>query len=562
MRPRVPPRAALCHRGRAGGAVWGTSLFPVQWPRFHAGQRVGTLPAGGAGSAGVPPGGGLRCFLQVGVRARLLLWGVSFAASESQCPDDLVCCVQRPRSGACFAWGRGFRHCCVAVPKSRGWGADFPWLVHVLWARRGVGGGARTPVPWAGIRVCVWALGAPPRGPWGSRCEGCPRPGALPPPAALLLGAVGARCPRAVGTGVRVRGPALSPWPVFPVFLRGGQPGICGPRVRCEGRLRSGAPPPPTVRPLGKLSGSVIHSRCGRGCAGVGARCCPIGLHALWGPRSAGLVGAAPGGVARHRCEGRLVSGAVPPPVARPLGGLSGSATHALWELRAARVVGGRPRGGGPATVARGVWCQTLSLPQPPALWGGSPGFRDPCVPGAGVGTQHRPHSVRPCGTASLAAGVAERRPRGGAFHCCEARLMSGAVPPLTARPLGWLLGSTTHMLWARACGCGGPTLSPWPACPGGASCCEGGRGPSPGGVACRCCERRLVSGAVPPPAARPLGRAAGVPRPVCPGRGRCGRGDPAPAPQHAPLWAGVARCGGGGRASPGGVPSTVVRGI
>ena len=61
------------------------------------------------------------------------------------------------------------------------------------------------------------------------------------------------------------------------------------------------------------------------------------------------------------------------------------------------------------------------------------------------------------------------------------------------------------------------------------------------------------MSGAVPPPAARPLERAARVPQPVC---GRCGRVDPAPAPQRAPLRAGVARCGGGGRASPGGAAS------
>ena len=86
--------------------------------------------------------------------------------------------------------------------------------------------------------------------------------------------------------------------------------------------------------------------------------------------------------------------------------------------------------------------------------------------------------------------------------------------------------------------------------------------GPSPGGVACHRCEGRLVSGAVPPPATRPLERAARVPRPVCSGCGRCGRGDPALAPQRAPLRAGVARCGGGGRASLGGVPSTIVRGV
>ena len=88
-------------------------------------------------------------------------------------------------------------------------------------------------------------------------------------------------------------------------------------------------------------------------------------------------------GTARHRCEGRLVSGAVPPPAARPLGRVAGV-----------------PR---------------------------------PVCPGCGRcgrGTQHRPHSVRPCGPALLAVGVAERRSRGGAFQRCEGRLWSGAPPP------------------------------------------------------------------------------------------------------------------------------------
>ena len=152
--------------------------------------------------------------------------------------------------------------------------------------------------------------------------------------------------------------------------------------------------------------------------------------------------------------------------------------------------------------------------------------------------------------------------PGGGAFHHCEGCLRSGAVPPPTARPLGRLLGSATHVLWARVCWCEGPTLSPWPACPVGAACRGGGGGPSPGGLACQRCEGRLVSGAVPPPAARPLQRAAGALRPVCPGCGQFGRGDPAPAPQRAHLRAGVASGGGGGRASPGGAPSTIVRGV
>ena len=227
------------------------------------------------------------------------------------------------------------------------------------------------------------------------------------------------------------------------------------------------------------------------------------------------------------------------------------------YPVRAAcRGGGGGPSPGGwPATVVRGLCCQALSLPRPPVLWSGQPGFRDPCVPGAvgaGVGTQHRPHSVRPCGPALLVVGVAEGCPRGRGFHHCEGRLRSGAVPPPTARQLGGPLRPATHVLRARVCGCGCPTLSLWPACPVGAVCRGGGGGPSPGGVACHRCEGRLVSGAVPPPAARPLERAARVPQPVCPGCARCGRGDPAPAPQRAPLRASIARCGGGGRASPG----------
>ena len=160
------------------------------------------------------------------------------------------------------------------------------------------------------------------------------------------------------------------------------------------------------------------------------------------------------------------------------------------------------------------------------------------------------PIACAPAGRRCSLRGWRKGVPGGGAFHHCEGRLRSGAVPPPTARPVGGLLGSATHVLWARVCGCGGPSLSPWPACP------------PQGGVAYHRCEGRLVSGAVPPPAAPPLERAARVPRPGCPGSGQCGRGDPAPAPGRAPLRAGVARRGGGGRASPGGLPSAVFRGV
>ena len=280
--------------------------------------------------------------------------------------------------------------------------------------------------------------------------------------------------------------------------------------------------------------------------------------------------------------------GAVPPLAARPLEGAArvprpvcpgcgrcrrGDPAPAPQRapLRAgvARCGGGgrTSPGGSPSTILRGVWCQALSLPRPSVLWSGQPGFRVPGVPGAvgaGVGTQHRSHSA--CALAGRRFspwGWRKGVPGGGAFHHCEGRPVSGAVPSLAARPLE-RAARVPRPVCPRCgrCGRGDPSPAPQraPLRAGVARCGAGGRA-SPGGGAFHRCEGRLVSGAVPPLAAGPLERAARVPRPVCPGCGRCGCGDPAPAPQRAPLRAGVARCGGGAGASPGGVPSTVVRG-
>ena len=228
--------------------------------------------------------------------------------------------------------------------------------------------------PW-GLRA-AGVVGGRPRGGWpatvvrGVWCQAL----SLPRPPVLWSGQPGFRnpcVPGAVGAGVGIQHRPHSVRPCGPALLavgvaegrpRGGGPSTIVRGVWCQALSLPRLPahwascwgPPPTC--------------CGRGCVGVGAQHCPLGLHALWG-------------------------------------------------LRAAGVAGGRPQGGWPATVVRGVWCQALSLPRPPVLWSGQPGLRDPCVPGAvgaGVGTQHRPHSVRPCGPALLAVGVAEGRPRGG----------------------------------------------------------------------------------------------------------------------------------------------------
>ena len=135
--------------------------------------------------------------------------------------------------------------------------------------------------------------------------------------------------------------------------------------------------------------------------------------------------------------------------------------------------------------------------------------------------------------------GGGRASPGGGAFHCCEGRLGSGAPPPPTARPLGGLLGSAIHVLWARACGCGGPTLSPWPARPVGAACrgagpwrsCAGGRAGGEGGPVRRAPRLRGRGG--------PVGRGVALPRSVpLPSLGR---------QQSGCHWR---RCGHGGRGS------------
>ena len=187
------------------------------------------------------------------------------------------------------------------------------------------------------------------------------------------------------------------------------------------------------------------------------------------------------------------------------------------------------------------------------------------------MGTQHRSHCVRSLQPSLRTVRVAEGRSRGGAVHRCEGRLTSGAPSPPAARPLGGLSGPTTHVLWARVCGCGSPALFPWLACPAGAACRAGGGGLSPGGAAFHCCGGRACGvRRCPSSAARALGWAAGAPRPVCPGCGWCGRGYPAtsptacaPASRRGALrgwWKGVPRGGAlrrfEGRLRPGAPPS------
>ena len=76
------------------GVLFGAPAFAGAVAPFPRGAEGGHAACRRRRFRGRASRGGLRYLLQVGVRARVLLWGVSFAASESQRPDDLVCCVQ------------------------------------------------------------------------------------------------------------------------------------------------------------------------------------------------------------------------------------------------------------------------------------------------------------------------------------------------------------------------------------------------------------------------------------------------------------------------------------
>ena len=331
---------------------------------------------------------------------------------------------------------------------------------------------------------------------------GRPGSGALPPLTARPLGGL-------LGPLWGVRGRTLSR-PRLPA-LRAGCRGRCGasgvgrsPTPDCSpsrraagagvGRPGSDALPPPTARPLGGLPEPVwgvrgralSHPRLPALWAGCQGRCGVSGVGRSPTP------GSSPSGWAAGASVGRLGSDALPPPTARPSSGLPGP----VWGVR------------GPA----------LSHPRLLALWAGCRGL----CGASGVARSPTPA----CPPSGRAAGAGVGRPG------------SGALPPLTARPLGGLPGpvwgvrgqTLSHprqlALWAGCggrCGASGVGRSPTPDCP-------------PSGRAAGAGVARPGSGALPPPTARPLG---GLPGPVWGVRGRTLSHPRLPA-----LWAGCpGRC-------------------
>ena len=318
--------------------------------------------------------------------------------------------------------------------------------------------------------------GAPPAWGWGVRGQALSHP-RLP---ALWAGCRGP-LPTGCGCGgVRASGPVTNP--TARALLRW----LCALWGRHEG-ARGGASPAwvwgvrgqalshPRLPALWAGCRGPLHTGCG--CGGVRAwgpvlnrtaRALASWLCALWGRHEGARGGASCLGV------GRPGSGALPPPTASPLGGLPGPTTHWLWvrggagvgtrhqphsarsfelALRAVGVARGRTRGGRllPGCGASGVG-RSPTPDCPPS--GRAAGAHYPLAVGAGGCGRGDPSPTpqRALFRAGFArCGRGTRASGGGGAPCFGVgRPGSGALPPLTARPLGDLPGPTTHWLWVR----------------------------------------------------------------------------------------------------------------
>ena len=201
---------------------------------------------------------------------------------------------------------------------------------------------------------------------------------------------------------------------------------------------------------------------------------------------SCGVARGCPGGGASCRVVGRLGSGALPPPTARPLGVRPGPATHSLWVRGAlawapvtyptARALAnclcalwGRHAvawGGGflPLCGAPGVGHSPS--PDRPSFKRAA-GARYPLAVGAGdvgVDTRHLPHSARSCELALRAVGAARRHLAGVPLALGVGHPELSALPRPTARAEGVRTGPATQRLWVRCAGVGARfSLAPSP---------------------------------------------------------------------------------------------------
>ena len=310
-----------------------------------------------------------------------------------------------------------------------------------------------------------------------------------------------------------------------------------------------GRSPTPDRPSFGACGRGPLPTGCGCGGCGRGDPS-PTPQRALWraGFARCGSSTRAPGGGRTCLGVGRPGSGALPPPTARPLGRAAGaryplavgaggvgwgSVTNrtaralacwlcALWE----RHKGARGGPYLPGCGAAGVGCSPT--PDRPCFGGCG---RGPLPTGCGCGGCGRGDSSLTPQRALLRAGFARcgggRRAPGGGRLLPGCRASGVGRPPIPDRPSfrAWGRGPLPTGCGCGGCGRGDPSPTPQRALlrAGFARCESGTRAPG-GGASCLSVGRP-GSGALPPPTARPLGRAAGARYPPAVGAGGVGWG-------------------------------------
>ena len=359
----------------------------------------------------------------------------------------------------------------------------------------------------AGRRCALWGWrkGVPGGGGGVRCCEGRLASGAPAPPAARPLGGLQGPTTHWLwvlgGAGVGTR--------QQPHSARS-----CELALRAVGAARGhpGGAPPAWVR--GVRGRALSHPQLPAlwaGCWGPLPTGCGCGGVRAWGPvtnptaRALACCGGCmrvPGGGASCLGVGRRGSGALPPPTARPLGGLPGPTTQWLW--------------------VRG---------------------------GAGLRTRHQPQSARSC----VLWGRHEGARGGRLLPGCGATGV-GRSPTPDCPPSGRAAGAHYPLAeGAGGCGRGDPSPTPQRALlRAGFARCGGGIRVPRGGRLLPGCGASGV-GRSPTPDCPHSERAAGAHYPLAVGAGGCGRGDPSPTPRRALLRARFAGCGGGTRAPRGG---------
>ena len=482
--PRLPALWAGCRgplptgSGRGGMRAWGpvtnaTARTLASWlcalrgghEGAHGGRlppRSGALPPPTARPLGGLPGPTSHWLWMRGDAGVGALWagcrgplptgcwcgGAAGVGTRHQPHSALSCVLWRRHEGVrggrllpgCGASGFGRSHTPDCPPSGRAAGAHYPLAV-------GAGGvrawgpvtnpTARALASWL---CALWGRHEGARG--GRLLPGCRASGVgrSPSPDCPPSGqAAGAHYPLAVGAGgVRAWGPGTNPTArtlaSWLCALWGRHEGARGGRLLhgC-GASGTGRSPTPDCPPSGRAAGA--HYPLAVGAGGVRAwgpitnptaRALASWLCALWGRHEGARGGRLLPGV------GRPGSGALPPPTARPLGGMPGPNTHWLW--------------------VRG---------------------------GAGVGTRHQPHSARSCVLWGRHEGA-----RGG-------RLLPGCgasgvqrFPTPDCPPSGRAAGAHYPLaLGAGGCGRGDPSPTPQRALlrAGFARCGGGTRAPAGG---------------------------------------------------------------------------------